>query len=42
MISTAKFDAPAFGLGCAPIGNLYRPLPDAQAIAARQEIGRLE
>jgi D-threo-aldose 1-dehydrogenase len=34
MISTAKFDAPAFGLGCAPIGNLYRPLPDAQAIAA--------
>jgi len=34
MNRTAKFDAPAFGLGCAPIGNLYRPLTDAQATAA--------
>lgn len=33
MTSDAKFDVPAFGLGCAPIGNLYRPLSDAQAIA---------
>jgi D-threo-aldose 1-dehydrogenase len=33
MTSKAKFDVPTFGLGCAPIGNLYKPLPDAQAIA---------
>lgn len=26
-------DLPDFGLGCAPIGNLYRPLSDAQAFA---------
>lgn len=33
MNSNAQFDVPVFGLGCAPIGNLYRPLSDAQAIA---------
>jgi len=34
MTSDTNFEVPDFGLGCAPIGNLYKPLPDAQAIAA--------
>ena len=33
MPKTTPFDVPAFGLGCAPLGNLYRPLSDAQALA---------
>ena len=34
MNSNAEIDVPVFGLGCAPIGNLYRPLSDAQATGA--------
>lgn len=33
MSQSISFDIPAFGLGCAPLGNLYRPLSDAHAIA---------
>jgi D-threo-aldose 1-dehydrogenase len=33
MASASEFEVPDFGLGCAPIGNLYRPLSDEQAIA---------
>jgi D-threo-aldose 1-dehydrogenase len=33
MSQSTSFDIPAFGLGCAPLGNLYRPLSDAQAFA---------
>ena len=33
MVKDDGFDVPAFGLGCAPIGNLYRAVSDAQAIA---------
>ena len=33
MAGKGKIDLPDFGLGCAPIGNLYRPLSDEQAIA---------
>jgi len=32
-VMTSEFEVPDFGLGCAPIGNLYRPLSDEQAIA---------
>lgn len=33
MAGNGKLEMPDFGLGCAPIGNLYRPLSDDQAIA---------
>jgi len=33
MSQSTSFEIPAFGLGCAPLGNLYRPLSDAQAFA---------
>jgi len=33
MAKASEFEVPDFGLGCAPIGNLYRPLSDEQAIA---------
>jgi D-threo-aldose 1-dehydrogenase len=33
MAKASEFEIPDFGLGCAPIGNLYRPLSDEQAIA---------
>jgi len=33
MFQSTSFEIPAFGLGCAPLGNLYRPLSDAQAFA---------
>jgi D-threo-aldose 1-dehydrogenase len=33
MASAREFEVPDFGLGCAPIGNLYRPLSDEQAMA---------
>lgn len=33
MSATEKIHLPVFGLGCAPIGNLYRAISDAQAIA---------
>jgi D-threo-aldose 1-dehydrogenase len=33
MATTSEFAVPDFGLGCAPIGNLYRPLSDEQAVA---------
>ena len=33
MPESTSFEIPAFGLGCAPLGNLYRPLSDAQAFA---------
>lgn len=33
MAEEGRLELPDFGLGCAPIGNLYRPISDAQAIA---------
>lgn len=33
MPQSSSFEIPPFGLGCAPLGNLYRPLSDAQAFA---------
>jgi len=33
MAKASEFEIPDFGLGCAPIGNLYRALSDEQAIA---------
>ncbi len=33
MASAGEFEVPDFGLGGAPIGNLYRPLSDEQSIA---------
>jgi len=33
MSESTSFEIPAFGLGCAPLGNLYRALSDAHAFA---------
>jgi D-threo-aldose 1-dehydrogenase len=33
MPQSTSFEIPPFGIGCAPLGNLYRPLSDAQAFA---------